>query len=72
MYLDQLPEAEKPAFVELPRLKRNFILLKSQISSDVIFSCRSFSDVDYLTIAVYSMSTAFCLFSIFIKTNFIP
>ena len=21
MYLDQLPEAEKPAFVELPRLK---------------------------------------------------
>ena len=49
-----------------------FILFRSQISSDVIFSCRSFSDVDYLTIAVYSMSTAFCLFFIFIKTNFIP
>ena len=49
-----------------------FILFRSQISSDVIFSCRSFSDVDYLTIAVYSISTAFCLFFIFIKTNFIP
>ena len=49
-----------------------FILFRSQISSDVIFSCRSFSDVGYLTIAVYSMSTAFCLFFIFIKTNFIP
>ena len=39
-----------------------FILFRSQISSDVIFSCRSFSDVDYLTIAVYSMSTAFLCF----------
>ena len=39
-----------------------FILFRSQISSDVIFSCRSFSDVDYLTIAVYSMSTTFFLF----------
>ena len=39
-----------------------FILFRSQISSDVIFSCRSFSDVDYLTIAVYSMSTAFFIF----------
>ena len=39
-----------------------FILFRSQISSDVIFSCRSFSDVDYLTIDVYSMSTAFLCF----------
>ena len=39
-----------------------FILFRSQISSDVIFSCRSFSDVDYLTIDVYSMSTTFFLF----------
>ena len=39
-----------------------FILFRNQISSDVIFSCRSFSDVDYLTIAVYSMSTAFLCF----------
>ena len=39
-----------------------FILFRNQISSDVIFSCRSFSDVDYLTTAVYSMSTAFLCF----------
>ena len=39
-----------------------FILFRNQISSDVIFSCRSFSDVDYLTTAVYSMSTTFFLY----------
>ena len=36
-----------------------FILFRSKTSFDVIFSCRSLSDVDYLTIAVYSMSTTF-------------
>ena len=39
-----------------------FILFRSQICSGVIFSCRSFSDVDYLTIDVYSMSTTFFYF----------
>ena len=35
---------------------------ESKTESDVIFFRRSFSDVDYLTIAVYSMSTAFLCF----------
>ena len=39
-----------------------FILFRSKTSFDVIFSFRSFSDVDYLTIAVYSMSTTFFIF----------
>ena len=39
-----------------------FILFRSKTSFDVIFSFRSFSDVDYLTIAVYSMSTTFLCF----------
>ena len=35
---------------------------ESKMESDVIFFRRSFSDVDYLTIAVYSMSTTFFIF----------
>ena len=35
---------------------------ESKMESDVIFFRRSFNDVDYLTIAVYSMSTTFFIF----------
>ena len=52
----------KPEYICQHFFQSFFILFRSQISSDVIFSCRSFSDVDYLTIAVYSMSTAFLCF----------
>ena len=60
---DRSPSATFIDYHILSLVSRSFfILFRSQISSDVIFSCHSFSDVDYLTTAVYSMSTAFLCF----------
>ena len=73
MYLDQLPEAEKPAFVELPRLKaeRTATVLEIVRGSDPNVShTLSFILCGMLLILDCCLTGIDCLYHIHIKLGF--